>query len=166
MDNESGELFEGILLAHFIIFLHLLLIACLGLLVIFFHGISQYMLWIFLGASILLFACGFLFYRRIRTRGIQSFKDIQRYTILEGRSFEVRILGGLASLRFGIPVNSLPIENKALEINDPGHQLENPETIRIQELSELANMLEKNLITFEEFSKIKNQVLKSRGPIA
>jgi hypothetical protein len=165
MDKESGELFKAILLAHLILFLHLLLIACLGFLVIFFYGISQYMLWIFLGASILLAVCGFLFYRRIRTRGSQTFKDIQRSTIWGGRSFEVRILGGLASLKFGRPANSLPIENTAAETYDPGHQLEDPETIRIRELTGLANMLEKNLITFEEFSRVKHQILKSRRPI-
>lgn len=42
MNKENSDLFRGILLAHLIIFLHLLLIAGLGLLVLFFYGISQY----------------------------------------------------------------------------------------------------------------------------
>ena len=165
MNKESGEIFRGILLGHLILFLHLLLIAGLGLLVIFFYGISQYMLWIFLGASILLAGLGYLFYRRIKTSGTQSFKDIQNSAILEGRSVEVSILGGLATLKFGRPTNSLPIENAAAGPHDPGHQLEDPETIRIRELNGLANMLENNLITFEEFSRVKQQVLKSRRSI-
>ena len=165
MNKESGELFRGILLVHLILFLHLLLIAGLRLLVIFFYGSSQYMLWIFLGASILIAGCGYLFYRRIQASGARSYKDIQNSTILEGRSFEVSILGGLASLKFGRPANSLPIENTDAGRHDPGHQLEDPETIRIRELTGLANMLENNLITFEEFSRIKQQVLKSRRPI-
>ena len=161
MNKESGEIFRGILLAHLILFLHLVLIACLGLLVIFFYGISQYMLWIFLAASILLAGLGYLLYRRIQTSGTRSFKDIQNSAILEGRSFEVSILGGLATLKFGRPANSLPIENAAAGLHDPAHQLEDPETIRIRELNGLANMLENNLITFEEFSRVKQQVLKS-----
>lgn len=165
MNKESAELFRGILLAHLILFLHLLLIAGLGLLVIFFYGISQYMLWIFLGASIILAGCGFLFYRHIRTRGTQTFKDIQSSPVLKGQSFEVRILGGLAALKFGRPENSLPIESAASATHDARHQLEDPETIRIRELTGLANMLEKNLITFEEFSRVKQQVLKPRRPV-
>ena len=165
MNKESGEIFRGILLAHLILFLHLLLIACLGLLVIFFYGVSQYMLWIFVVASILLAGLGYLLYRRIQTSGTQSFKDIQNSAILEGRSVEVSILGGLATLKFGRPLNSLPIENAAAGLQDPRHQLEDPETTRIRELNGLANMLENNLITFEEFSRAKQQVLKSRRSI-
>ena len=164
MNQESGELIRGILLAHLILFLHLLLIAGLGLLVIFFYGVSQYMLWIMLGVSIILAGCGFFFYRHIRNRGTQAFKDIQKSTILDGRSVEVSILGGLASLKFGHPAKSLPIENTAAETLDPSHQLEDPHTVRIRELNGLANMLEKNLITFKEFSRVKQQVLKSRRP--
>ena len=162
MNKESGEIFRGILLAHLILFLHLILIACLGLLVIFFYGISQYMLWIFLAASILLAGLGYFLYRRIQTSGTRSFKDIQNSAILEGRSFEVSILGGLATLKFGRPANSLPIENAAAGLHEPVHQLEDPGTIRIREINGLANMLENNLITFEEFSRVKQQVLKSQ----
>ena len=165
MNKENSELFRGILLAHLILFLHLLLIAGVGILVFFFYGISQYILWVVLGVSILLAAVGFLFYRRIRTRGTQTFKDIQRSTLMEGRSFEVRILGGLASLKFGRPVKSLPVENTASETHDPGYQLEDPDTIRIRELAGLARMLEKDMITVEEFSRAKKQVLKSIRPI-
>ena len=165
MNKESGEIFRGILLAHLILFLHLLLIACLGLLVIFFYGVSQYMLWIFLVASILLAGLGYLLYRRIQSSGTQSFKDIQNSAISEGRSFEVSILGGLATLKFCRPANTLPIENAAAGRHDPAHQLEDPETVRIRELNGLANMLQNNLITFEEFSRVKQQVLKSRRSI-
>ena len=165
MTKESGELLRGILLAHLILFLHLLLIAGLGFLVIFFYGFSRYLLWIFLGAFILLAVCGFFFYRRIRTREAQTFKDVQKSNMLEGRSFEVSILGGLASLRFGRPTSSLPLKNPAAASHDPSHQLEDPDTIRIRELTGLANMLDKNLITFEEFKRAKQQVLQSRRPI-
>ena len=39
-------------------------------------------------------------------------------------------------------------------------QLEDPETARIRELTELARLFEKNLITSEEYNKAKNQILK------
>jgi len=60
----------------------------------FFHGISQYMLWIFLGTTTVLLASGFFCYRHIKTRGKQSLKDIEESAIFKNRSFEVRLLGG------------------------------------------------------------------------
>ena len=94
MKKDSEDLLRGILLAHLILFLHLLFIAGLGLVVIFFHGISQYMLWIFLGTTAVLLASGFFCYRHIKTRGKQSLKDIEESAIFKNRSFEVRLLGG------------------------------------------------------------------------
>jgi len=43
-------------------------------------------------------------------------------------------------------------------------QLEDPETIRIRELTQLAQMLEKDLITLDEYSRAKKHILKSIEP--
>ncbi|MGD8301110.1 MAG: hypothetical protein PVI55_01745, partial [Desulfobacterales bacterium] len=63
MKKESGALVRGILLAHLILFLHLLFIVGLGIVIIFFRGVSQYALWIFLGISAALIASGYFCYR-------------------------------------------------------------------------------------------------------
>ncbi|MGD9055888.1 MAG: hypothetical protein PVF38_07090, partial [Desulfobacterales bacterium] len=63
MNKESGALVRGILLAHLILFLHLLFVMGLGIVVIFFRGLSQYMLWIFLGITLILLASGYFCYR-------------------------------------------------------------------------------------------------------
>ncbi|MGD9081686.1 MAG: hypothetical protein PVG96_20240 [Desulfobacterales bacterium] len=162
MKKDSGDLLRGILLAHLILFLHLLFIAGLGLVVIFFHGISQYMLWIFLGATVILFASGFFCYRHIKTQGKQTLKDIEESAIFKNRSFEVRLLGGMASLRFGRPDAPKEIENAVGETHHPRYQLEDPETLQIRELTALADMLEKNLITAEEFSRAKQKIMHPR----
>lgn len=161
MKKESGELFRGILLAHLILFLHLLFIVGLGIVIIFFRGVSQYMLWIFLGITAALIASGFFCYRFIKTRGKQTLKDIEESAVFKDRSFEVRFLGGLASLKFGQPGSSMAIEHSAAENYDPRHQLEDPDTIRIRELDKLANLLEKDLITRDEFVIAKKKLLKS-----
>jgi hypothetical protein len=44
----------------------------------------------------------------------------------------------------------------------PTQQLEDPGTIRIRELTELARMLEKNLITREEYNRAKQTLLKQK----
>jgi hypothetical protein len=115
MKKDSGDLLRGIFLAHLILFLHLLFIAGLGLVVIFFQGISQYMLWIFLSATAILLASGFFCYRHIKTRGKQTLKDIEESAIFKNRSFEVRLLGGMASLRLGRPDGATAMENEASE---------------------------------------------------
>jgi hypothetical protein len=162
MKKDRGELLRGIFLAHLILFFHLLFIACLGLVVIFFRGISQYMLWIFLGAAVILLASGFFCYRHIKTKGKQTLKDIEESAIFKNRSFEVRLLGGMASLRFGRPDGPTAIENAAAETHNPRYQLEEPETLQIRKLTTLADMLEKNLITPEEFSRAKERILPPR----
>jgi hypothetical protein len=162
MKKDSGDLLRGILLAHLILFLHLLFIAGLGLVVIFFHGISQYMLWIFLGTTAILLASGIFCYRHIKTRGKKTLKDIEESAIFKNRSFEVRLLGGVASLRFGHPDVPTAIENRAAKTHDPRYQLEDPETLQFRELTALADMLEKNLITIEEFSRAKQKILHPR----
>ena len=164
MKKDSGELFRGILLAHLILFLHLLFIAGLGLVVVFFHGISRYMIWIFLGTTGILLASGYFCYRHIKTRGKQTLKDIEESAIFRNRSFEVRLLGGMASLKFGHPGGRTAIENAAPGTHNPRYQLEDPETSQVRELTALADMLGKNLITLEEFSRAKEKILRPRQP--
>ena len=113
MKKDSGDLLRGILLAHLILFLHLLFIAGLGLVVIFFHGVSQYMLWIFLGITAALLVSGFFCYRYIKTRGKQTLKDIETSSIFKNRSNEVRLLVVIASFKFGSPEGTTQIENEA-----------------------------------------------------
>ena len=85
--------------------------------------------------------------------------DIENSTLFQGRSFEVSFLRGLASLKFGRSDDLKTIENPASEAK---LQLEDPETARIRELTELARMYEKKLITSEEYQRAKDQVLKSQ----
>ena len=77
MKKESGDLVRGILLAHLILFLHLLFIVALGVVIIFFRGVSQYMPWIVLGAAAVLIASAYFCYRFIKSRGKQTLKDIE-----------------------------------------------------------------------------------------
>jgi hypothetical protein len=156
--NQGENLFKAVIMAHIILFLHLLIIVGLVLMVIFFRSISRHMLWVFLGATGLFMLSGLFIYWRIKSKGKKMFHDIENSSLFQGRSFEVSFLRGLASLKFG-----QPDDQKAIEISSSGakFQLEDPETIRIRELTELAKMYEKNLITSEEYNKAKHQILKS-----
>jgi hypothetical protein len=161
MRQESGALVRGILLAHLILFLHLLFIVGLGVVIIFFRGVSQYMLWIFMGITAALLVSSFFCYRFVKTRGKQTLRDIEESDVLKNRSVEIRFMGGVASLKFGQPGNSRALEHTAAETYDPQHQLEDPDTVHIRELDRLAKMLEKDLITRDEFFIAKKKLLKS-----
>ena len=158
-NKDQGEnLFKAVLMTHIILFLHLLIIAGLVLMVIFFRGVTQHMLWIFLGATGLLLLSGLIFYRYIKSKGKKVFHDIENSSLFKGRSFEISFLRGLASLKFGQPDDQKVLKNPSSEAN---LQLEDPETVRIRDLTELARMYEKDLITSEEYNRAKNQILKS-----
>ena len=156
--NEGENLFGAVLMVHLILFLHLLIIAGIVLMVIFFRGITQYTLWIFLGATVLFILSAIIIIRRIRSRGKKVLRDIEESSLYQGRDFEVSFLSGLVSLKFGRPDGLKAIENKSPGVN---LQLEDPETMRIRDLAELSRMYEKDLITFEEYNQTKNQILKS-----
>jgi hypothetical protein len=62
MIRKGGEgLFKSVMMAYLVLVLHLLLVFGLGLVVIFFSGIVQYMLWIFLLGAITILGFVLLF---------------------------------------------------------------------------------------------------------
>jgi hypothetical protein len=115
------------------------------------------MLWIFLGAVGLFILSGFVIYRRIKSRGKKMVHDVENSSLFQGRSFEVSFLSGLASIKFGRSDDLKTIEDHSAEVK---FQLEDPETVRIRELAELARLYEKDLITSEEYKRAKDQILK------
>jgi len=156
-EKESKHL-KSVLVAYFILVLHVILVAGLVLMVIFFRGLLNYMIWIFLGGLIAILASGYHFYRRMKMEG-KTLREILNSHRYSGRSVEVSILGGLASLKIGGAQYTPP----ALDSKTSGHlrQLEDPESIRYKEFSELVRLLENDLITLEEYNKFKEKIFKS-----
>ena len=156
--NEGEGMFKAVLLAQAIVIFSVFLPLGLVFMLIFFRTVIDYMLYFVLGVIGLLMLSGFLLYRWIKAKGRQAMQDIENSSLFRGRSVEVSFLRGLASIRFG-----QQNEQKALEttLSEPKFQLEDPETMRIRELTELAKLLEKNLITSEEYNRAKDQIFKS-----
>jgi hypothetical protein len=154
--KDKEGLFGRILLAYFILILHVILLAGIILLVIFLRGVTQYMLWIFLAGALVIVVSGYLFYRRMKAEG-RTLQEMLRSPLFAGRSVEVHLLGGLASFRVGRPDGA-----NAIEYDGPSEirQLEDPHSTRVREISELARLYEKNLITLEEYNKAKRQLFK------
>jgi len=151
--NKGDGLFKSIVLAYTILILHLILLAGLGLLVIFFGGLVRYLFWVFICGFVLVGASAYWFYRRLRQQG-RSLSEALKAPIFQGRALEISFLGGMAALKLGPPK-----QQKQLETNivDESMLLEDSETIRVRDLAALAQLLEKNLITQEEFLSAKQK---------
>ena len=155
--NKDENLFKAILITFIILILHLAIIFGLVLMVIFFRGIAQHFWWIFLGATGLFIGSAFIIIRRIKSQGNKMFHDIEKSSMYPGSGVEVSFLRGLVSLKFGQPAGLKTIENQP---TGGKLQLEDPETVRIRELTELVRVYEKKLITVEEYNRLKNQIMK------
>ncbi|MBW1759496.1 MAG: SHOCT domain-containing protein [Deltaproteobacteria bacterium] len=155
--KEQNGVLKSVFVAYFILVLHVVLLVGIGLMVIFFRGIVNYIAWIFAGGSIFIIIAGYLFYRRMKKEK-KSLKEMLALPQFQGRSVEVSLLGGFASLKLGKPESVPLIEDNSFANL---HQLEDPAVIRIKELGELSRLLEKGLITRDEYNKAKQELFNS-----
>jgi hypothetical protein len=155
--EDQGGLFKGVAAAYMILILHAVFIALLGCLVLFFRGMVQYMLWIFIGGTALVTYSGYRIYRRMKQEQ-RNFSELLRLPMLDGNSIEVSFLGGVASVKVESPGSkALPV---GCSVSDLPRQLEAPGASSVHELTELAILFEKQLITPEEYETSKKQILE------
>ncbi len=150
--KENNGVIKSVFIAYFILLLHILLLAGLGVLILFFRGIVNYMLWVFLAGTAIIIFSAYRFYRRMKKEG-KTLKEMMNSPLFKGREVEISLLGGLASLKVGKPRHLL-LENYHGEIK----QLEDPYSVRFKELNELVRLFENNLITLEEYNQAKKQI--------
>lgn len=156
-NKEDDRHFKSVLMAYFILILHVILVAGLVLMVIFFRGILNYMIWIFLGGSAIVIASCYKFYTRMK-REKKTLREMLSSPQNRGRTVEVSVLGGLASLKIGRSYNRPALDGRSF---GQVKQLEDLDTVRIEELSDLVSLLEKTLITLDEYHKYKENIFKS-----
>lgn len=156
--GEITNIANSLLLASSILIFHVILIAGIGILILFFSGIVNYIFWIFLAGSALITGSVYLFFRYMKKQGGTAFLKIMSLPELKGKNVEVNLLGGIASFKIAGD-NHAPqvIENNVIPVS---RQLEDSKSRRLRELTELVRMLEKNLITIEEFDQVKKSLLK------
>ena len=154
--NQGDGLFRSVMLAYIVLVLHVVLMLGLGLLVIFFRGVIQYILWIFLFGTAVVVVSGFYFYRRMKTEG-KTLKETLSSSMFAGRPVEVSFLGGMASLRVGTPGPPSGLETRQV---NPTYQLEDFKTSQLRDLTQLARLLEDDLITRDEYDEAKKKLFK------
>lgn len=160
--KEPGGLLKSIFAAHLILLLHVALIAGVGCLILFFGFIVQYMIWILVGGSLLIFLGGYLLQKKMSNEGRQL-RDMLALPEFSGRTVEVSLFGGMASLRLESPSH----QNQGMPPGLPmgqGHLI-GSESHQIRELSELVDLLSRDLITVEEFHHFKKKLMETSTPV-
>lgn len=155
--KENNGLFGGVVTAYLILILHVVLIGLVGFLVLLFGGLVNYMGWVLLVVGVAIAASGYFYFRRIRS-GARKMRDSLNEGPFRGRSVEVSLLGGMATFKLGKPETG-PL----LDAGDhhAQNQLEDPASQRVQELSELAQLLEEGHITSDEYNIMKKKIVQS-----
>jgi len=151
--NEITSLVSSLFLASSVLLFHVILVVVMGILVLFFSGLVNYIFWIFLGGCALIGGAVYFFFRYMKKDGSQMVYQLLSLPELKGKKIEVKLLGGLASLKIaGDDAKSHVID---MDPSPTSRQLEDPRSIRLRELTELSRLREKNLITAEEYDQAK-----------
>ncbi len=152
---DDASLTKGVLLAFLILFFHVGMLLVVALLVVFFGFIIQYFAWILLALGLgAAGTIGFILYTLKKQSS--SIAEVLTMPEFKGKNIELRLFGGLASLKVTDSLESAPM----LEHDDrwQSRYLESPDTSRVRELSELARLLENDLITQEEYQQAKDDL--------
>ena len=91
--QPQESIFRGVLLAYFVLFLHVILILGIAALVLLFGGIVTYLPWVLAIGAVLVLVSGYLWWKHIRKQGRQL-RDILKQPVLQGRTIEVSFLAG------------------------------------------------------------------------
>ncbi len=157
--KESEGLFKSVSMAFIILMMHMIVIASVGAMVLFYHGIINYMGWILIIGFIFFLGGAYLVFRRVKS-GKKGLQEILRSPLFKGQNVEISFMGGLASFRTG---RASGPRTTGDNLPGPLVQLEDPETMRIRELTELARLFEKNLLTLEEYNQAKQRIFKQNS---
>ena len=153
--EQNKGLFNGVFIGYLVLLLHILLILGLGVAVVLIKGIYDFRWFIFAGGIVLVGGSGYLFYRKIKESN-RSLREAMNDPALRDRTLEISLFGGMASVKLG-HINEQPQLIASETVNEI-RQLEAPRS-HVQELGDLAKMLEDKLITREEFERLKKEIV-------
>lgn len=157
--KDKDGVFKNILIAYFILLLHVFLLAGIGLSVVLFKGVYHYLPWIMGGIAILVLAIAWLIYHRMRTTS-SSLSQVLGTPEFQGRAVEVRLLGGLASFEIKAREPPLLPDHTSLSPYADGRLIESPEDRAERRLLELNGLYAKHLISKEEFEKARQNIIQ------
>jgi len=154
-DEQNKNFFSGVVLAYLVLLLHILLMVGLGITVVVIKGIYDFRWLILLAGIAIIGGSGYYFYRYFKEHK-QKFHDLMSDPAFNDRTLEISLMGGMATVRLGHKDDNIKlIQADETEVK----QLEQPKSVQIKELTELTRMLDDELITREEFLKLKKEII-------
>ncbi len=157
LNNEQNKsFFSGVALGYLVLVLHILLMIGLGATVVLIKGIYDFRWLIFFAGISLLAGSAYYFYRYFQEHK-QRIKDMMADPAFSDRTLEISLMGGMATVKLGHRDENLKLIHTAdsTEVK----QLEAPKSTQLKELAELTRMYEDELITREEFLKLKKDII-------
>lgn len=151
--TSRNGLLKSIFTAYFIVLLHVLILAVVGLVVVLFKGIYQYLPWIMGAIGLSVIAIAVILYRKL-SQSTGDLKDILNSPQFQDRTVEVRLLGGAASFTIR------PSEQPTLPFGESPTALIEDSRQRIErKLIEINELYQKNLISKQEYHEARQRLL-------
>lgn len=157
LNSEQGKgIFNGVFMGYCVLLLHVLLIVALGVAVVLLKGIYDFRWFLFFGGILLIGASGYLIYKRLKESN-RRISDLMNDPALRDRTLEISLLGGMASVKLGHKDE----QPRLIDVDHMGtvRQLEAPRS-QLAELTQLSRMLENDLISREEFDRLKQELVE------
>jgi hypothetical protein len=159
--RDQEGIFKSLFAAYFVLLLHVFLLAGTGITVVLFKGVYHYLPWIMAGLALLIIALFWIFYMRMK-KGAREIKEILAFPQFQGRNVEIKLLGGMASVKIdgGVPSasNMMALEHTPESQGNTIPMLESVSESPDKRLSDLAQLYLSDLITREEFDLAKEQI--------
>ena len=155
-DEQNKNIFSGVMLGYLVLVLHIVLIVGLGITVVLIKGIYDFRWFILIAGAALIGGSGYYFYHYFREHK-QKIHDFMSDPAFNDRTFEISLMGGMATMRLGHKDDNVKLIQA--ESDTEVKQLESKESTQIKELTKLSRMLDDELITREEFLRLKQEII-------
>ncbi len=100
--QAQESIFKGVMLANFVLLFHVALILGVAFIAFFSGGVIEYLPWVLTVGGVLIVGSVCLGWRRMKEQG-KHLAHVLNDPTFQNRTIEVNLLGGLASLRLGLP---------------------------------------------------------------
>ncbi|MFO7749479.1 MAG: SHOCT domain-containing protein [Desulfobacteraceae bacterium] len=157
--HDKEGIFKSLFAAYFVILLHVFLLAGTGVTVVLFRGVYNYLPWIMGGLAVLILVLFWFFYYRIK-KSSNDIKDLLSFPEFRDRNVEIKLLGGVASVKIDGSGNPADFSTTLLSGGDEMPRLEQLPDRNENSLKDLADLYDRGLLTLDEFETAKKKLLE------
>jgi len=156
--NQQSEytIYKNLLAAFLILAIHILLIGGIGILILFFYGIVNHLVWVIIGISCVS-GGGIWLYTRLKS-DVRAIRNITGES-LKGKTIEASFLGGVANFRISDSRYTTQIPGTPA---GPARQLTGPDPDSPDSLADLERLYKKQIISRDEYVRAKKKILENK----